>query len=110
MIAAPSMTYHKTLYKVNDGFKYILNLIDTFSKYVWSVPLKTKTGLEVANAFTQIFKYDVPKNLHVDKGKEFCNRYLKQILNKYYNITMYSTGTDKKASIIEHFNRKLGDK
>ncbi|KAE9521779.1 hypothetical protein AGLY_017830 [Aphis glycines] len=68
---------YKTLYKIND---------DTFSKYVWSVPLKTKTGLEVANAFSQIFKYDVPKILHVDKG------------------------TDKKASIIERFNRTLGDK
>lgn len=100
---------HKTLYKVNDGFKYILNVIDTFSKYVWSVPLKTKTGLEVANAFSQIFKYDVPKNLHVDKGKEFYNKDLKQVLNKH-NITMYSTGTDKKASIIERFNRTLGDK
>ncbi|KAE9524787.1 hypothetical protein AGLY_014837 [Aphis glycines] len=77
---------YKTLYKINDGFKYILNVIDTFSKYVWSVPLKTKTGLEVANAFSQIFKYDIPKNLHVDKG------------------------TDKKASIIERFNRTLGDK
>jgi len=71
--------------------------------------LKTKSGLEVSEAFSQIFKHNVPKKLHVDKGKEFYNKDLKQILNKY-NITMYSTGTDKKASIIERFNRTLGDK
>lgn len=71
---------HKTLYKVNNGFKYILNVIDTFSKYVYSIPLKTKSGLEVSEAFSQIFKHIVPKKLHVDKGKEFYNKDLKQIL------------------------------
>jgi len=81
---------HKSLYKANNGFKNILNVIDTFSKYVYSIPLKTKAGLEVSEAFSQIFKYSTPKKLHVDKGKEFYNKYLKQILNKY-NITMYST-------------------
>lgn len=100
---------HKTLYKANNGFKYILNVIDTFSKYVYSIPLKTKSGLEVSEAFSQIFKYIVPKKLHVDKGKEFYNKDLKQLLNKY-NIKMYSTGTDKKSSMIERFNRTLGDK
>lgn len=100
---------HKTLYKANNGFKYILNVIDTFSKRVFSVPLKTKSGLDVSEAFSQIFKHSVPKKLHVDKGKEFYNKDLKQILNKY-NITMYSTGTDKKSSMIERFNRTLGDK
>jgi len=87
------------LYKANNGLKYILNVIDTFSKKVYSVALKTKSGLEVSEAFSQIFKHNVPKKLHVDKGKEFYNKDLKQILNKY-NMTMYSTGTDKKASII----------
>jgi len=99
---------HKTLYKDNDGFKYILFIIDTFSKFVYYAPLKTKTGLEVSEAFSQIFKHNVPKKLHVDKGKEFYNKDLKQILNKY-NIKMYSTATDKKASIIERFNRTFGD-
>ena len=51
----------------------------------------------------------LPKKLHVDKGKEFYNKDLKLLLNKY-NITMYSTGTDKKASMVERFNRTLGDK
>jgi len=99
---------HKALYKANNGFKYILFIIDTFSKFVYYAPLKTKSGLEVSEAFSQIFKHNAPKKLHVDKGREFYNKDLKQILNKY-NITMYSTGTDKKASIIERFNRTFGN-
>ena len=31
--------------KDNKGYNYLLNVIDIFSKYAWSIPLKTKTGL-----------------------------------------------------------------
>jgi hypothetical protein len=31
----------------NNGFKYILVVINCFSKFVWALPLKTKTGYEV---------------------------------------------------------------
>ena len=37
--------------KDNNGIKYLLTVIDIFSKIVWIVPLKRKTGEEVANAF-----------------------------------------------------------
>ena len=42
--------------KQNKHYKYLLTVIDIFSKYVWIVPLKTKTGLEVASAFQTILK------------------------------------------------------
>ena len=35
----------------NDGYRYLLNCIDVFTKRAWSLPLKTKTGREVSNAF-----------------------------------------------------------
>ena len=35
----------------NKGFKYILMIIDVFSKYGWAIPLKKKTGPEVMKAF-----------------------------------------------------------
>ena len=35
-------------------YNYLLNIIYIFSKYAWSVPLKTKTGSEVAEAFESI--------------------------------------------------------
>lgn len=102
---------YKNIVKSNNGFQYILNVIDTFSKYVWSIPLKTKTGVEVSQAFSTIFKTSnrVPRKLHVDKGKEFYNKDVKQLLEKY-KIEMYSTQSENKASIIERFHRTLGDK
>ena len=36
----------------NNDYKYLLNVIDTFSKYAWRVPLKTKTGSEVLKHLT----------------------------------------------------------
>ena len=42
--------------KWNKGFKYLLMIIDVFSKYGWIIPLKRKTGEEVALAFKTVFK------------------------------------------------------
>lgn len=102
---------YKKILRANNGYKYILNVIDTFSKYVWALPLKTKSGVEVADTFQDIINQSnrTPKFLHVDKGKEFYNKNLKEILDKY-NIKIYSTGTANKASIVERFNRTLGNK
>ena len=38
------INYEKKFSEENDDFKYLLNVIDTFSKYVWIEPLKDKTG------------------------------------------------------------------
>ena len=40
----------------NKGFKYILTIIDVFSKYGWEIPLKTKTVPEVTKAFRDLWK------------------------------------------------------
>ena len=40
--------------KDNNGIKYLLTVIYIFSIFVWIVPLKRKTGQEVANAFSSI--------------------------------------------------------
>ena len=48
----------------NDGYVYLLCVIDCFSKYAWVEPLKTKTGSEVAQVFERIFeKGRLPKLL-----------------------------------------------
>ena len=58
----------------NNGYKYLLTCIDIFSKYAWAIPLKTKTGPEITNAFKKIFKSQKPKILQTDKGSEFLNK------------------------------------
>uniref|UniRef100_A0ABD2WZU4 Integrase catalytic domain-containing protein n=1 Tax=Trichogramma kaykai TaxID=54128 RepID=A0ABD2WZU4_9HYME len=48
----------------------------------------------------------VPKHLHTDRGKEFYNKDFEAVMNKY-NINLYSTYSNLKASIVERFNRTL---
>ena len=38
----------------NSGYKYLLTVIDVFSKCGWIVPLKTKTGKEVATVLQEL--------------------------------------------------------
>lgn len=92
----------------NRGFKYALVVIDTFSKYAWTVPLKNKTGAEVTKAMNSIFDKSgrVPKNCQSDNGKEFYNNHFAALMRKY-NINHYSTFSKLKASICERLNRTL---
>ena len=61
--------------KDNDGVRYLLTVIDVFSKYGWMLPLKTKTGVEVASALKEIFKERKPGLLWVDRGREITKPY-----------------------------------
>ena len=93
--------------KFNNGVKYILMLIDVFSKYGWAVPLKTKTGITVADALTRLFKkQSPPAMLWSDKGKEFYNKHVGEVLRKN-NIKLYSTENEEKASVVERWNRTI---
>lgn len=96
--------------KDNKGFKYILVVIDAFSKYAWCVPVKSKTKLEITHAFESILKRGrIPSNLQTDFGKEFYND-LFQLLMKTYKINHYSTYSTKKASIVERLIRTIKNK
>lgn len=94
----------------NKNFRYILTVIDVFSKFAWAVPIKTKKGEDIVNAFKTIFKDKrAPKNIHVDQGKEFYNKEFKSFLSAR-NIKLYSTKSELKASIVERFNRTMKDR
>ena len=59
--------------KFNKGFRFLLCIIDIFSKYAWVVPLKDKKGINIVNAFQKILKESErkPNKIWVDKGSEF---------------------------------------
>ena len=61
--------------KQNKNYKYILAVIDFFSKYSWSYPLKSKKSEEIINSFKDIFKKSkrIPTMIQSDEGKEFTN-------------------------------------
>lgn len=90
----------------NRGYKYLLTIIDCFSRYAWAVPLKTKQGKEVSSAFEKLFEKSIPKKLYVDQGGEFLNKEMDN-LRKKHDIQIYHTYSDYKVSLIERFNRTL---
>ena len=96
--------------KWNNGYKYLLMIIDIFSKFGCIVPLKNKKSEIVAKAFNRIFKENrVPKYLWTDKAKEFYNKNLKEVLDKR-NVKLYSTENEEKSSVVEHWNRTIKTK
>lgn len=96
--------------RFNKCFNYILTVIDNVSKFAWAIPLKNKTGAELTKALRSLFKEGrVPKNLYVDQGTEFYNHQVKGLLQSH-EVHLYSTFSEKKASICERFNRTLKNK
>ena len=59
--------------KFNKRFRFLLCLIDIFSKYAWVVPLKDKKGVSIFYAFQKIFDKSgrKPNKIWADKGSEF---------------------------------------
>ena len=93
--------------KWNKGYRYLLMVLDVFSKYGWIVPLKDKKGETVAEAFKKIFKEGrKPHYLWTDKGKEYYNKHVKELLDKN-KITLYSTENEEKSSVCERWNRTI---
>ena len=76
--------------KFNRGIRYLLTVIDVFSKYGWMLPLKDKTGNSVADALKEIFKKSKRKlgKLWTDKGREFYNIHLKELGLELYSTEM----------------------
>ena len=91
--------------KLNKGYRYLITCIDIFSKFAWVIPLKDKRGITIKNALQKIFKERKCKFLWTDKGKEFYNKQVQDLLNEN-NIKLYSTNNSEiKSAVIERFNR-----
>ena len=98
--------------KWNKGIRYLLMVIDVFSKFGWIRPLKDKRGQTVADAFRSIFRERAarkPKMLWSDKGSEFFNAIMKDLLSKN-GIKLYTTENEEKSSVVERWNRTMKEK
>ena len=67
----------------NEGYKFVLLTIDIFSRYVWTVPLKSKRADEVRQAFVNVFQERKPKYLRTDKGGEFISAKTEQFFKSH---------------------------
>ena len=94
--------------KSNKGFRFLLYVINIYSKYAWVVPLKDKKGESIVDAFQKILKKPNRRRrkILVDKGSEFYNSHFKKWF-KDNNIEMYSTHNEEKSNIAERFIRTL---
>jgi hypothetical protein len=115
-----------------ENYKYILTIMDGYTRYAWTVPLKDKKGETVANAFKDVMKKSKrkPNKLWVDQGKEFYNQHmyslrdtngdklfkfkdediLKKDENGEYKNNIYSVFNFGKNPVIERFNKTLTNK
>jgi len=68
--------------KDNEGFKYLLTVVDCFSKFAWAIPIKDKTADKIIESFNKIFKNRKPSKLQIDKSNEFINKKFQDLLKK----------------------------
>ena len=94
------------LSKFNKGYRFLLCVIDIFSKYAWVIPIKDKKSISIVSAFQKII--DDPKRkpnkIWVDKGSAFYNSSFKKWLQGN-DITMHSTNNEGKLllnDLLEH--------
>ena len=96
--------------KFNIGFKFLLCVIDIFSKYTWVVPLRDKKGVSIVDAFQNMLDDSNRKSnkIWVNKESEFYNNSVKKWV-KDNDIEMYSIH-DGKSVVAEIFIRTLKTK
>ena len=95
---------HPDFAKANDGKLYILAIIDTFTKMVSMVILKTKETKFITQKVNHLFNFDKPKYLRVDGGGEFISKEFTDMCRRN-NVKLYVAMEPIKCSIIERFNR-----
>lgn len=91
----------------NDGYKFLLVLIDIFSRFLFIVPLKNKQHQNVTDGLKSVFHSGrKPDTLRTDKGSEFKNRWVKTFLKKEGVHTIY-TQNETKANYAERVIRTM---
>ena len=92
----------------NDNIRYLLAVIDTFTRFAWVRLLKDKRGETVLEAFKSILKSagEYPRIIVTDRGTEFFNK-LFQTFCEQSNIKLLTPDSSVHAAYIERFNRSL---
>jgi hypothetical protein len=87
-------------YKYNGGYNFIFICIDAFTKYVWAIPILTKSPDNTTRAMSSIFKQNgtAPKYIWSDQGLEFTAGEFPALLAKY-KVKLYHTQNYKLKSV-----------
>ena len=88
----------------NDGYKWIVMCIDTFTKFLWAFKMKNKTAKSVFDALEQLLTAERPIKIETDQGGEFLGNAFQRLLRRL-NITHYTIASLRKCAIVERCNR-----
>ena len=99
----------------NKGYKYLLNIIDVFSRYSFSFPIKTKKPSEIAPFFKQVIDEVKPKKMWFtfDNGNEFKGDVKKLLVERGAEIHLNdpkSLNSKNTVGLIERFNKTVLNK
>lgn len=91
----------------NHQFRYVLTVIDVFSRFAYALPLKSKEAQAVCEAFKTIFKTYKPAEIQTDEGKEFVSKSVQQLFKNHLIRWYVAKNESIKCSIVERFQRTL---
>ena len=105
-ISAADLAEMGSLFSKNGSVKFLLCVMDVFTKYAWVKPLKDRKTKTVLHVFTEIVSQSKwkPNKFSVDQGREFHNNLMPKWLDDN-GILMYSTHNEGR-SVAERFIRK----
>ena len=94
----------------NRGYRYVLVIIDNFSKFNWTVPIKNKNAQTIKGSFENILTSSKrkPGLIESHRGKEYYNNFFQDLLSKN-KIKLYSRNTYFGAVFAERFNKTIRD-
>jgi transposase InsO family protein len=94
----------------NSGYRWILTVVDVYSRRAWALPIKRKTGPLVRDALQIVFNEHKPERLTTDSGPEFLNVHVQKLLQENHIEHFTGQPGDKQVTgIVERFNRTLRD-
>ena len=85
------------------NIRYLLIVIDVYTKYAWLFPLKEIKGVNVAQCLQSLFLENKPEKFTTDAGKEFLNRNVRDVLSQF-DVQHFIAKSKNKASVAERFN------
>ena len=93
----------------NGGMRYLLTVIDLFSKFAWAVLVHSTDAKAITVAFDEVLTAAHPRHLRrlqTDKGKEFFNSEFAGLM-KRHGIEHVASESEQKAAVVERFNRTI---
>ena len=96
----------------NKGYRWILTAVEILSRYAFAIPVYRKNVKNMTEAVRELLKIfkerfrKYPNVVQFDEGKEFYNVGVRELL-KSHGVDYFSMKSDKKAAIVERFNRTL---